>query len=209
MKVKSLPLGKMSWAIAASALASALAAWYTGPRGGFEHLNAYSLFPLLGLTAFTLMWSHYIVGALRLALGESKSVTKSFRVITGWIVLAALLLHPSLLVYSLWRDGFGLPPGSYLDNYVASGLGWAAMLGVLALLVFLAFELHRWFEDRKWWKWIEHLSDIAMLMIILHGLNLGAELQSGWFRALWLFFAATYVIALGFTYHRKFVKRQL
>lgn len=206
MESREKLLSRLPWFIAALAVVLVLAAWLGGPRGGFENLSAYSLFPLLGLVAFSLMWSHYMVGALRLATGVKKSVTKSFREITGWIVLAAILLHPSLLVYSLWRDGFGLPPDSYLNHYVAPSLKWAAMLGVFALLMFLAFELHHWFEDRKWWQWVERLSDVAMIFIIIHGLNLGVELQSGWFRVLWLFFAVTYFVALGYTYFRKFVR---
>lgn len=208
MKARAEFLTKACWAIALLAVLPAVIAWYTGPHGGFADVTGYNLFPLLGLIAFTLMWSHYIVAAIRLMLGLDKSVTRRFKQVTGWIVLAAIILHPSILVFTLWREGFGLPPSSYLKYYVAPNLQWAAGMGAFALLAFLAYELHRWFEAKNWWPYVQALSDAAMVLILVHGFTLGGDLSGGWFRLVWLFYAETFLAALGFMYYFRFKRKR-
>jgi hypothetical protein len=121
--------------------------------------------------------------------------------ITGWLVLGLICLHPGLLIYQRFRDGHGLPPGSY-ESYVAPGLGWVTLLGTASLLVFLAFEFHRRYGERRWWRYVQDASDLAMLAIIYHGLRLGSQLH-GWFYYVWWFYAVTLVLVL----IRKYVLR--
>lgn len=210
MEKRIVLLTRVSWAVAGLALLPAIIAWLQGMGPGLVGLtqvDLYAVFPLLGLMAFTLMWSHYIVGALRRRLGVDKEATRRFRVVTGWVVLVAIVLHPGLLVYGLWRDGFGLPPDSY-SAYVAPQLMWAVSLGVASLLAFLAYELHRWFADRKWWRFVQYAGDAAMLAIIIHGLRLGSDLVSGWFRAVWFVYALSYIAALSYTYYKDWHDRR-
>src|SRR5262249_1332982 len=102
-----------------------------------------------------------------------------------------------------FHDGFGLPPGSY-EHYVAPGLGWITLLGTASLLVFLAFELHRWFSKKPWWHFIPEAGDFAMLAIFYHGLRLGSSLtHQGWFRMVWWFYGLTLVIILLRSYYQK------
>lgn len=204
MKLSAERFRFISWLIGILAVLPAAIAWLQGVDGELGGLTAYELFPLFGLVAFTLMWSHYIVAALRLAYGFDKSVMKRFWQVTSWIVLGAIVLHPSLLIFTLWRDGFGLPPDSYLENYVAPSLKWAAALGSFSLLVFLAYELHRWFKDKSWWRYVQAASDICVFLILIHGFSLGGDLASGWFRTVWLAYAETYLIALAFIYYRSY-----
>lgn len=194
-------LQRASWTVTGLALLPALLAWLQGVDGRFWAASGYDFFPLLGLVAFTLMWSHYIIGALRLHLGVGKTAIRRYWSVTSWIVLVAIVLHPGILIVNLWRDGFGLPPDSYAA-YVASSLQWAVGLGTVSLLIFLSYELHRWFEGRGWWRYLQRASDIGMFLIIIHGFRLGGELAAGWFRLLWFVYAATYVIALFYTYYR-------
>lgn len=170
--------------------------WGQGLGWQFDNLTIYRLFPVLGLLAFGLMWSHYIVAALRRLAGFEKQVTKGYFSSTSLVVLALILLHPGLLILQLWRDGFGLPPNSYLEHYVAPTLEWAALLGSVSLLVFLLFELHRWFADRPWWKYIGYASDVAMIAILIHGFRLGQHLQAGWFQVVWLLYALSFAASL-------------
>lgn len=191
---KHLPV--FAWTLSALVAALSLVAWGQGFGWRFNSLSAYDLFPLFGILAFSLMWTHYIVSAKTLYLKVPSDVTKMYFRYTGLMVLAAILLHPGILIWQLWRDGFGLPPNSYLSNYVAVGSRWAALLGTFSWFVFMAYEFHRKFSKRSWWKYVSYGSDAAMIAIFFHALELGPELQGGWFKIVWLFYGATYLLAL-------------
>jgi len=165
-------------------------------------INTYELFPIFGLLAFSLMWSHYVSGALRELMGLDKKVLRRYFDATSWAVLIFICLHPGLLIYQRFRDGYGLPPRSY-ESYVSPGLGWVTLVGTASLLVFLAFELRRWYGQRAWWHYVADAGDVAMLAILYHGLRLGKQLTVGWFRYVWVFYFVTLVAVLT----RKYVKR--
>ncbi len=185
----------VAWGLSLIVCLGAMVAWGQRLGWNFDRLSVYRLFPLFGLLAFSLMWSHYGAAALRQWLGLEKSASRTYFEWTAWAVLVFILLHPSLLIFQLWRDGFGLPPQSYLEHYVAPTLKWAAALGSLSLLVFLAYELRHWFEDRGWWHYVQIVSDVAMVAVFIHGLRLGTHTGHGWFRSIWLFYG---VSLLGF-----------
>lgn len=192
-----------AWSLSLVASTVAFIAWGEGIRWRIGGVSTYKLFPLFGLLAFSIMWSHYIMGAVRRYMGASKEVLKDFFEITSMIVLLCILLHPGLLVWQLWRDGLGLPPLSYLNNYVANSARWAALLGSLSLIVFLSFELRRWFNKKKWWRYIEYASDVGMGLIFIHAFRLGGQLHSGWFRVVWWVYGISLVAALATIYAYK------
>ena len=70
------------------------------------------------------------------------------------------------------------------------------LLGSVSLLAFLAFEFHRWFADRPWWKYVLMASDAAMLAIFYHGLRLGSQLHGGWYRGVWWFYGITLLLLI-------------
>jgi hypothetical protein len=172
----------------------AIITWRLDHPQPFDTLSVYAIFPLIGLLAFSLMWCLYTVNVATTYFEGRQSDLDLYYRITGYAVLAAILAHPLLLITQLWRDGFGLPPGSY-SAYVAKGLEWVALLGTASLFIFLIYELRRWFAKRTWWKWIVYLNDVAMLAILYHSLTLGGDLQ-GWFRYVWFFYAVMFVIYL-------------
>jgi hypothetical protein len=196
MKLLRNNLFALAIAISLAVSVVAFAAWGQGLDWQLERLSAYRLFPLFGLLAFSLMWSMYVVAAAQKYLKpDGKSLGKYFEV-TGYFALAAILLHPGLLVIQLWLDGFGFPPGSYLQHYVAPSLGWAALLGTGAFAVFVAYEFRRILKNGKWKRWLSYASDIAILAILLHSLTLGSNLQSGWLRPVWFFYGAVLAVSL-------------
>ena len=139
------------------------------------------------------MWTHYVVGALRRYYGVAKEQFSAYYRVTFVAVLSALLLHPGLLTWQLWRDHIGLPV-----NYVSPDLRLYVILGEVAWIAFLVFELHRFYSDRRWWHWIERASDVAMVLILIHGYNLGSAFASGWFKALWTFYGLILLITIGY-----------
>ena len=189
---KTLPI--IAWGLVAVVCVLAIIAW--GQTLGWQvfPFNSYLWFPLLGLLAFSLMWTHYVMTFFRQVTDADNEILKPYFKYTGYAVLFLICMHPSLLIYQRFVDGAGLPPGSY-EHYVAPGLAWITLLGTASLLVFLAFELHRWFKDRPWWPFVRDASDFAMLAIVYHSLRLGTTLH-GWFRAVWWFYAVVLTLIL-------------
>jgi predicted ferric reductase len=184
-----------SWALGLGVVAIAIAAWSEVRLTGRE-LTAYDLFPVFGLSAFGLMWTHFITGTLRRVLRLPPSTLRVYFRLTSWIVFALILLHPGIFVTQLWLDGFGVPPFSYLSVYQDTLPRIALLLGTLSLLMFLAFELRRKYRKAQWWKYVEYANIVAMFAILYHGFTLGQELSLAWLKVIWLFYTLTLVGAV-------------
>lgn len=197
----------VAWSVSVVTSLIAFYAWGDLYNWRFSRFFSYQLFPLFGLLAFSLMWSHYAASVVRQVFKVDKTVLKAYFEATSLAVLVFILLHPGLLAWQLWRDGLGLPPGSEI-SYVAGGLGGYVILGMISLLAFLVYELRRKYEERPWWKFVGYASDIAMLLIVIHSLKLGTHLQQGWLRGLWYFYALTLVAALIFNYFKKYQRHK-
>lgn len=194
------------WSLYTAVTLLAVIVWGSQLKWSFSNFNAFSIFPVLGLTAFSLMWVHYVSGFIRDTWFPGASTKTSFKV-TSVAVLALILFHPALLIIELYRQGSGLPPESYKD-YVAPGNSVYVLLGVIGLAGLLAFETKRFFGKKPWWKYIAVVSDIAILLIAIHSLKLGQHLQSGWFRYVWYFYIITLIACIVRIYVRKFESRK-
>ncbi len=201
MNAKRLQI--IAWGLSGLVAVLAATAWGQSFGWHFKGLSTYQIFPVFGLLAFSIMWSHYIAAALRLYFKIDREALVRYFEATSLVVLGAILLHPGLLAWQTWRDGMGLPPGSEL-HYVSPSMGIYVLLGMLSLLVFLVYELRRKFGKKSWWQYVASASDAAMLLILLHSLKLGSNLQVGWFRLVWYFYGLTYVLALAYIYSQKF-----
>jgi hypothetical protein len=205
MKQRALIFQLAAWGLSLAAATLAFIAWGQDNFWQLGHLSVYQIFPLLGLMAWSIMWSHYVAGAGRQLFKLEPAVLKRYYSATGWVVLVLICLHPGLLIFRRFQDGHGLPPGSY-ESYVAPGLAWITLLGTASLLVFLAFELHRWFGRRPWWHWVAEAGDLAMLAIFYHGLRLGSQLShQGWFLKLWWFYGLSLIAVLARSYYVKYL----
>lgn len=189
-----------AWSLTAFVLITAIVAWGQDLGWKLGNISGYQWFPVLGLTAFSLMWTHYIMGVIRRHFGLERSAISQYFKITSWIVLFAILFHPGILIVKLFADGYGLPPQSYINVYgMTASMKFALLLGSVSLMAFLAFEFRRFFGKKPWWKYVGYASDVAMLAIFYHGLQLGGQLQNGWYRGLWYFYGVTLVLALIYT----------
>lgn len=201
MKPRQLQVS--AWGISLVTAILAFVAWGRGFSWQFGRLDGFGIFPLFGLLAFSLMWSHYIAAALRLYFKLDKVVLRGYFEITSAVVLLAILIHPSLLAYELWRSGLGLPPESEL-HYLSPKLTIYILIAMLAWLVFLSYEFRRFFGQKSWWKYVQYGSDIAIWAIYIHALKVGTQVQVGWFHALWIFYGLTLAGALGYIYYYKY-----
>jgi len=197
-KVKQRCLERIEWGVAALVVLLAVVVWIEFRIHPGVNLTLFDIFPLFGLLAFSLMWTHFIAGALRRKWEVPRSESDVYMTVSMGIVLALIVLHPGLLWYELWREGFGLPPASYLHVYSSQVL--AVLLGSVSLFIFLAFELQRWYKERKWWKYVEYAQVAAMVAIFFHALALGGELSVAWYRVVWYVYALALVGATGYTY---------
>jgi hypothetical protein len=194
-KNKDFKVQLAAWSLALMVTLISIYAWGVYREWNITPYSSYTLFPLLGLLAFGLMWTHYIMGTIRDLLKVNEKVLKPFYAWTGYAVLLLICLHPGILIIQRFLDGAGLPPGSY-KTYVAPSLAWVTLLGSACLLIFLAFELHRFFEKKTWWHWVVDASDFAMLAIAYHGLVLGRTLSQEWFKVIWFIYASTLLIVI-------------
>ena len=184
----------------------ALVAWATARSHAAVPVTVFDIFPVFGLLAFSLMWAGFVSGALARYLGVRASGKDMYVTLSMGIVLALIILHPGLLWYELWHEGFGLPPVSYLTVY--SSQVAAVLMGSVSLCIFLAFELRRWFGKRRWWRYVGYAQYLAMVLIFFHALALGGELGTTWFRIVWYFYGMAFIAAAGYNYwydrtHRK------
>ncbi len=198
----------IAWAVTATTVLAAFAAWGQSLRWDIIGVSTYQLFPIFGLFAFSLLWSQYMMLALQKYWQTPREKLRSYFRQCGWLVLAALLLHPSLLIWQLWRDGFGLPPGSYLQHFVAPDLAWVALLGMVSLGVFLVYEFWRLFRDFSWWRYIVYACDLAMLAVFYHGLRLGNQLQGDWYFVVWIIYGLCLLVVLPYVRANDFRSRQ-
>ncbi len=193
----SLPT--IAWTLGVVVTVLAVIAWGSAFAWNFSQLDAYGLFPLFGLLAFSLMWTHYMILALRVWTDAPK--VTAYAHITQWIVLFCLLAHPGILLFTLYQDGFGFPPGSY-KAYVGETMVGFVLLGTIAWVAFMAYEFKRVIAIGPWWKFVLAASAIAMLLILIHSLNLGTHLQDGWLRTVWYVYGATLLLAYGYLISR-------
>ena len=168
-----------------------------------KNLTTYALFPIFGLTAFTLMWTHYTAGALREYLHLPDDTLSRHFQITSYIVLFCILVHPILLETQLYLDGLGLPYESIPTVYTTLRERLAIIAGITALICFLLFELYRFFKNRPWWKYVEWANVVAMSLILWHGFTLGGELRQPWFQIVWAFYAVTFAASVAYSGYSK------
>lgn len=180
-----------AWVLSGIVVIVSVTAWQQSLLVPFDQLGVYDVFPLFGVLAFSLMWAHYMVGVAVRQTDFDRTRLRSYMTISSLAVLLALLLHPGLLTYQMWRDGLGLP-----INYVAPGLAVFVVIGQIALLMFLAYEFRRLYEGRSWWHYIERASDVAMILILIHGYRLSQSLYPDWFTVLWIFYGITFFLAI-------------
>ncbi len=184
------------WGLTAAVSVIALYAWWLDHNSHLSNLTVYDVFPLLGLMAFSIMWSQYVSGAMSELFEIKGKVLRTYYQYTGYAVLLLILLHPGLLIIQRFLDGYGVPPNSY-KSYVEPSMQWLLFLGSASLVIFLTYELKRFFDKKSWWRYVTIAVDISMIAIFYHGLELGGQLsQNNWFRTLWVFYGVVLIVIL-------------
>jgi len=200
--VNTKSINRSEWVVGLAVILAAVAVWAQVRIVPGGELTLYDLFPVFGLIAFGLMWTHFVYGALRRYFKAEKPTQYTYGTVSSGIVLAMVILHPALLWFSLWLDGFGLPPQSYLTAYSSQLL--AVLCGSVSLGIFLAYELKRFFGDKQWWKYVVYLQAVGMIAIFYHALELGGELDVAWFRMLWWLYFVSFGVSVVYSYYHDY-----
>jgi len=181
-----------SWGIFALSVVLPIAVWGNNVSWNFSSLSLYSYFPLFGLLAWMIMWTHYVNGAVRIKTPGLKK-PKYYAKVTAYIVLASILLHPGLLALAQFQNDAGLPPTSFF-NYLGDASRIAVLFGSISLIIFLSFEYFDRARNKDWVKkaglWISISQSVAMILIFVHALRIGGNLNTDWFYAVWLAYGA-------------------
>lgn len=173
-------------------------------------MSALTVFPLLGLLAFSIMWWHFLLGFVK-DLNPSFEKIKSLHKTSSVFVLLLILLHPALLSAHSVVNNLPGPPTAYYD-YVSSSNAIFITYGLMALTIFLLYDLARWLKNKPWvernWLIIDAVDDVAFLAVFFHSLMLGQHVQSGWFKFVWIFYGVSALIFIGYKHYRRFAHNE-
>lgn len=178
----------MAWVVLLIVSAVAVFEWGSVLKWDANNLNLYVVFPLLGLLAWSTMWTHYFL-AFASKLNNGFKMSKLYKRVTAYMVLILILAHPGLLALAQWQSLGQFPPSSYL-SYVGDSMILAIIAAEIALLSFLAFEVLIRFKNhpliKRLWLGVSISQMVAILLIFGHSLTLGSNLQAGWFKYYWI-----------------------
>ena len=185
------------WLLMILVLAISFLAWGLNIGWNSQAITVLTVFPLLGLLAWSIMWTHYILGAVGVA-GYNLPENKYYNKYSAYAVLALILLHPGLLIWQQWRVNSLLPPGS-IYGYVENSLKLFIFMGSLSLLIFLSFEVLNRMKNhqrvRKYWIVVSVSQMLAMTLIFVHAIALGGVLNQEWFLFYWVCLGALLIPA--------------
>lgn len=135
------------WLLGAVVTVASVAVWVSGLKS--TGLNAYSLFPLFGLLAWSIMWTHYAYGVLMARFGFERN--RLYQKVSTKIVFACLWLHPGILIYQLWVTTQTLPPASLVE-YMGRANAMLLVGALVAWLTFLSFDVLIRFKKNPFWR---------------------------------------------------------
>lgn len=160
-----------------------IALWLTTLSGSVTSM--YQFFPILGVLAWTIMWTYYVLGFVGRPIKS-----KRFAKWTGAMVLLLIVMHPGIFLVQRFIDTGLLPPESYI-SYVGLSRAWAIVIAIAALVTFLLYDVTKHFRGKLIacgvWPYISLFQASAMVAIFIHGLTLGVNMSSSYFILWWIF----------------------
>jgi predicted ferric reductase len=180
-------------------------------RGGFGFLgwadfktSARLLFPLVGLYAFTLLWTQLIIGPNAILFRKTLAKISLFHHRQGIFIFLLVIAHPTLILIA-----YGLT--QYLGHkFLPRQLVIYAFLGTLALGLLILTVLTAVFSRlsllRAKWRVFHYLNYAIFALIWIHSWNLGSDIQSTNLKYLWMFFGVTALASAFLRFRRTGIK---
>ena len=154
----------------------------------------FTLFPLFGILAFTLLWLHVVSGVFEPWLRQYIDFDR-FVQNTSLLIFVSIILHPLLLLIPV---GFNFNQVlTYSKFYI-----WLAIIGWLLLITYDIGKLLKKkynFFVRNWNK-ILLISNVGFVLTFFHSLSIGDDLQMGPLRIVWIFYGVTAILGIIYTY---------
>jgi len=179
-----------------------MSVWYMRVDLTFDKFLPLTLFPALGLMAFSIMWLHVVGGALQGWLEKyfnfEKFISRSSKA-----VLILIISHPLLLF-----AGVGFSNLRFIFQFNEPKYIWIA---ILAWFVLVGYDVSKRFKNRdffaKHWEAVKFISTVGFFLVFFHSLGLGGDLQAGLLRYIWIFYGVTATAATIYTYGiKRFLK---
>ncbi|MFA6042186.1 MAG: ferric reductase-like transmembrane domain-containing protein [Patescibacteria group bacterium] len=152
------------------------------------------LFPLVGLYAFTLVWTQVLLGSMMSKWTKWVGLGFAQHRVVGPTVLLFALIHPVLLLVGVgWTDYLNR---SYVEptQQVFIYFGLTALLLVLLTALSALLRTRPWVQ--RWWRKVHVFNYIVFASAWIHSWNLGTDIQSTGLRFLWIGFGITGAIAM-------------
>ncbi|MBX4189422.1 hypothetical protein KW785_02400 [Candidatus Parcubacteria bacterium] len=156
--------------------------------------SSHTLFPMLGMAAFSLLWLHIVGPAFEPWLSKYVNFER-FLQNTSPLILLFMLLHPLLFLFSI---NFDL-------HFIVLSLGnFYIELGLVGLLLLLTFDVGKAMRKKdfvaKHWNKILFTSTIGFVLIFFHSVVVGEDLQAGFLRGLWIFYGVSAMLSIIYVY---------
>jgi hypothetical protein len=200
-------LGSPLWALFVTViLAFPVFVWGTDLNWQLGRVTFYAFFPLLGLLAFSLMWTQIIAVSLKPYLEKYAVPVDEFLKRTGIFVLLLIIFHPLLLDVAQYQLGAGLPTQS-LYSYEPPMLRVFITYALIAWFIFILSEVSFRMQKVAWIRRlnpvVEYVNYAAFFLIFWHSIHIGSNLQHGWVRDVWWFYGVSALFLLIFMVSRK------
>lgn len=182
-------------------------------RGGIGFLEGVDfktgsrlLFPLVGLYAFTLVWTQLILGSSAAPWRKIfPAITKIHRRVGTFTFLFALL-HPGLMILAFGPDFLGY-------RFLDPTLTLFAYAGTIAILIISLTALTAIFWRvnfiRRYWRTVHYLNYVTFALVWYHSWNIGSDVQTTNLKWLWLFFGTSAIFSLTWRLLRSFSRKPL
>ena len=155
------------WVLGIGVMFAGFLAWFQNMGNTFDIVSLYQVFPILGIWAWSLMWTHFAIWEIR-RLKPSLPGNRLYSKVSGTLVFWLLLLHPGILAVEQFRQGKGLPPFSYFA-YAGEASVWLILLGIVGLTGFLFYEVAIRFQNnvkvKRFWWLVNITQTVAMASI--------------------------------------------
>jgi len=109
---------------------AAFLSWAEPFKGRLWPMSPYAISPLFDMLASAFACLVVYMLAVRSVSPEPKQPRPWLLRLLTILFICVLLLHPGTLFWQLWRDGYGLPPLSYMHFYTPDQQ-WPIVIGTL------------------------------------------------------------------------------
>ena len=153
----------------------------------FMRVNFSTVFPLLGLLAYSILWLQMLVVSVLRSLPTG--FRNNFFFISGLVFLLLIIAHPLLLSISQSQIN------QTIVDYVGDTRKIFITLALTAWLIYILYEIFskfkKWRYFRNSMKVFKYLNYVAFYLIFFHSINLGTHLQGGILVFIWYFYAVS------------------